>query len=222
MLEQVTTALPTSVEGGDRTRPDSARAAEVCRFVNERYQAFGELRRKAEERSVKFHKHAVRCKVVLIVLGALSATNAGNQLMAPQGKAGTLSIALLGVAMAVAAGLDAAFKPEKVGGELAGLAAECVSTRGLIELTWDKVLLEHARAATSGDGRERALKRAEDLLERLSVKLNEMNARAAALGVQMNHGDRSLPLLPGQSPNPGSRGAGRRAADAGTLARQAV
>jgi len=219
MLEQVTTALPTSVEGGSGAAPDNARATEVCRFVNERYQAFGDLRRRAEARSVKFHKRAVFCKVVLIVLGALSATNAGNQLMAPQGRAGTLGVALLGVAMAVAAGLDAAFKPEKIGGELAGLAAECVSTRGLIELTWDKVLLEHARAA-SGDGRERALKRAEDLLERLSIKLNEMYARAATLGVQTGQGDHSLRPLPGQ--NPGSRGAGRRAADTGTPARQAV
>ncbi len=213
MVGQVATALPTITEEiteeGDGAWPDDARVREVCRFVNERYRAFGKLQETLKARSALFHRRAVRCKVFLIVLGALSATNGGNQLMDSHSRQGTVTFALLGAAIAIAAGLDAAFKPEKVGGELAGLAAECVSTRGLIELTWDKVLLVHSRGTASGNGRELALKNAEDLLERLSIKLNEVYARAATLGVQPDRGDYHLPQLPARNPILDSRRAGQ-------------
>jgi hypothetical protein len=215
MAEQGTMQSLSVVESGKATeRPQAQRAkvSELSRIINERYREFGRLQQRLEERSAKFHRWAVVGKILLVVLGALSAANASAQLFDPGSSDGALGVALVGMVVAITAGLDAAFKPEKVGGELAGLAAEVASTRGLIELTWDRVLLEHSKGTVSGDGRQLAVKSAEDLLQRLSIKLNEVNARASSLGVPPATGDASLRPIPGTTGPTGTTDAGRAAA----------
>jgi hypothetical protein len=197
MTEQEMAPSLNVVENGRNTQRGRTRVAELSRIINERYREFGQLQRRLEARSARFHTRAVICKVVLVVLGALSAANASAQIVDPGSRHGAMGVAIVGAIVAITAGLDAAFKPEKVSGELAGLAAEVASTRGLIELTWDRVLIEHSKGTMAGDGRQIAVKSAEDLLQRLSIKLNEVTTRAATLGVPPAPGDANLRPVPG-------------------------
>jgi hypothetical protein len=204
MAEQATAPSLNVVKNGKTTQrgrtrvaeQGRTRVAELSRVVNDRYRDFGRLQQRLEARSARSHTRAVVCKIVLVVLGALSAANASAQIFDPASRHGAIGVAVIGAILAITAGLDAAFKPEKVGGELAGLAAEVASTRGLIELTWDRVLIEHAKGTMSGDGRQLAVKSTEDLLQRLSIKLNEVTTRAAALGVPPDKGDANLRPVP--------------------------
>jgi len=190
MAEQKLAPSLNVVQNGKTTQQGQTRVAELSRIINERYRDFGRLQRRLEARSARFHTRAVICKTLLVVLGALSAANASAQLFDPGSRRGAIGVA-------ITAGLDAAFKPEKVGGELAGLAAEVASTRGQIELTWDRVLIEHSKGIMAGDGRQLSVKSAEDLLQRLSIKLNEVTARAATLGVPPALGDANLRPISG-------------------------
>ena len=204
MAQQATAPSLNVVENGKTTQrgrtrvadQGRTRVAELSRIVNDRYRDFGRLQQRLEARSARSHTRAVVCKIVLVVLGALSAANASAQIFDPGSRHGAIGVGIIGAVLAITAGLDAAFKPEKVGGELAGLAAEVASTRGQIELTWDRVLIEHAKGTVSGDGRQLAVKSAEDLLQRLTIKLNEVTARAAALGVPPDQGDANLRPVP--------------------------
>src|SRR4051794_25684395 len=158
MAEQKLAPSLNVVQNGKTTQQGQTRVAELSRIINERYRDFGRLQRRLEARSARFYTRAVICKTLLVVLGALSAANASAQLFDPGSRRGAIGGAIIGGIVPITAGLDAAFKPEKVGGELAGLAAEVASTRGQIELTWDRVLIEHSKGIMAGDGRQLSVK----------------------------------------------------------------
>lgn len=129
----------------------------------------------------------------LIVLGALSATKATfDAFMGPNAKESIATSAILGVLTTIVASLSAAFKPEESGGQLAGLAAEVASTRGIILNTWDRILLEHAGTLASVTHDQSEIKLVEELLERLNLKTGDIYTRAAGLGMQPPKGPKQL------------------------------
>ena len=87
---------------------------------------------------------------------------------------------------------SAAFKLEESGGQLAGLAAEVASTRGIILYTWKRILLEHAGTLAAVTDDQSEIKLIEELLERLNVKTGDIYTRAAGLGMQPPKGPRQL------------------------------
>ena len=180
---------------GPLTPPAALRpwTSEVCNLVNERYKELGAFQEKLETRSRRLRRIGRTMKGSLVVLGALSATKATfDAFMDPSAEQGIALFALLGVLTTIFAGLSAAFKPEESGGQLAGLAAEVASTRGIILYTWDRILLEHAGtlASVTHDGSE--VKLVEELLERLNVKTADIYTRAAGLGMQPPKGPAKL------------------------------
>jgi hypothetical protein len=167
--------------------------SEVSKAVNDRYIELGTFQEKLEAEAHKLRRLGRILKGSLIILGALSATKATfDAFMDPGAEQGIALFAILGVLTTIVAGLSAAFKPEEAGGQLAGLAAEVASTRGLILYTWDRILLEHAGtlASVTDDGSE--VKLIEDLLERLNMKTGDIYTRAAGLGVQPPKGPAQL------------------------------
>jgi hypothetical protein len=167
--------------------------AEVCRLVNERYKELGDFQGQLEERAGRLRRIGRVMKGLLIVLGALSTTKATfDAFMDPNAKQSIAVFAILGVLTTIIAGLSAAFKPEESGGQLAGLAAEVASTRGMILYTWDRILLEHAGTLASVTDDQSEIKLVEELLERLNVKTGDIYTRAAGLGMQPPKGPEQL------------------------------
>jgi hypothetical protein len=167
--------------------------AEVCRLVNERYKELGDFQGQLEERAGRLRQIGRVMKGSLIVLGALSATKATfDAFMDPNAKQSIAVFAILGVLTTIVAGLSAAFKPEESGGQLAGLAAEVASTRGIILYTWDRILLEHAGTLALVTDDQSEVKLVEELLERLNVKTGDIYTRAAGLGMQPPKGPEQL------------------------------
>ena len=167
--------------------------AEVCRLVNDRYQELGDFQTQLEKRAGRLRRIGRAMKGTLIVLGALSATKATfDAFMDPNTKESIAIFAILRVLTTIVAGLSAAFKPEESGGQLAGLAAEVASTRGIILYTWDRILLEHAGTLASVTDDQSEIKLVEELLERLNVKTGDIYTRAAGLGMQPPKGPRRL------------------------------
>jgi len=73
-------------------------------------------------------------KVLLIVVGALTATKAvSDEIWGSKSVGVTAAYALLGVATALIAGLDAAFKPEDRRSQFAALAAEALAVQRELE-----------------------------------------------------------------------------------------
>ena len=170
--------------------------AEICNLVNDRYTALGDLQGDLEKRAGKLRRIGRVMKGSLIVLGALSATKATFEVFIdPNAKQSIAIFAVLGVVTTIVAGLSAAFKPEETGGQLAGLAAEVASTRGIILYTWDRILLEHAGSLASVTDSQSEIKLVEELLERLNVKTGDIYTRAAGLGMQPPKGPEQLRKL---------------------------
>lgn len=167
--------------------------AEVCRLVNERYKELGDFQGQLEDRAGRLRRIGRIMKGSLIILGALSATKATfDAFMDPNAKQSIATFAILGVLTTIVAGLSAAFKPEESGGQLAGLAAEVASTRGIILYTWDRILLEHAGTLASVTDDQSEIKLIEELLERLNVKTGDIYTRAAGFGMQPPKGPKQL------------------------------
>jgi hypothetical protein len=158
--------------------------SQICGIVDERYVELGNFQIQLEKRSRLFSRWGAGLKVALILLGAASATKASADEFF--GSSTSQSIAfygIVGLLTTIVAGLSTGFKPEDKGGKLAGLAAECASTRALIEFGWDKVRIHNAGSLAPLSPAD-DLKLTEDLLQRLTVKLNDIYARAAPLGVE--------------------------------------
>jgi hypothetical protein len=159
------TRTPLNAKDKGWTAEVKAWTAEVCTLVNERYTALGQLQGELEKRAGKLRKLGRFMKGSLIVLGALSATKATFEVFIdPDAKQSIAIFAVLGVLTTIVAGLSAAFKPEETGGQLAGLAAEVASTRGIILYTWDRILLEHAGSLASVTDSQSEIKLVEELL----------------------------------------------------------
>jgi hypothetical protein len=170
--------------------------AEVCTLVNDRYHDLGVFQAKLEKRAGRLRRIGRVMKGSLIVLGALSATKATFEVFIdPDAKQSIAIFAVLGVLTTIVAGLSAAFKPEETGGQLAGLAAEVASTRGIILYTWDRILLEHAGSLASVTDSQSEIKLVEELLERLNVKTGDIYTRAAGLGMEPPKGPKQLRKL---------------------------
>jgi hypothetical protein len=145
---------------GPDTRPArKARSwtSEVCLLVNQRYKELGHFQEQLEKESKKLRWMGRSLKISLIIVGALSATKAASTaFIDPGARQGIAIYAVLGALTTIIAGLSTGFKLDESSGQLAGLAAETASTRGIILYTWYKVLLEHARtlAAATADKSE--------------------------------------------------------------------
>lgn len=71
-------------------------------------------------------RRGMASKVILVLLGALVATReTATQIFGASNNGAAVTYALLGTAVAVVAGLDAAFKWDTRGAELTALAARC-------------------------------------------------------------------------------------------------
>ena len=133
----------------------------------------------------RFGRGAVVAKGIVIVLGALVATRqAVDQVSGPGNSAVALTYALLGVAIAAAGGLEAAFRLERRSAELGALAATSQSTLREVDTQWEteigiKPLGEQVTAA-------------QRLLKRQDERLEQVQSKAAALGVNITLAVRQL------------------------------
>jgi hypothetical protein len=153
-------------------------------MVDGRYVELGNLQIQLEKRSRLFRRWGVGLKTSLILLGAASATKASVSELFDRSTTQSIAFySIVGLVTTIVAGLSTGFKPEDKGGKLAGLAAECASTRSQIEFTWDKVRIHNAGTLAPVSPAD-DIKLTEDLLQRLTVKLNDIYSRAAPLGVE--------------------------------------
>jgi hypothetical protein len=134
---------------------------------------------------------ATVAKVVLIFLGALVATReTANQVLGKDSVGAAVFYAVIGVGVAVLAGLEAAFKWENRAAGLKELGATCQSTLRTVDSQWHKQI-----GPADGDERVNA---ALALLELQDTKLTEVQARAADLGINITLEVRELGIGPRQ------------------------
>jgi hypothetical protein len=127
----------------------------------------------------KYMRIAAWVRVILISLGAFAATqSAWEQVFAGYRANSFIVFTLLGVVIAVLAGLEAAFKFEARGTELNLLAASCQSTVRKTDATWYKQvgIAENPNDRVTG---------AMQLIELQDTKLSEIQEKAAAIGVNI-------------------------------------
>lgn len=118
-------------------------------------------------------------RVMLISLGAFAATqSAWEQAFTGYKENAFIIFTLLGVVIAVLAGLEAAFKFEAKGTELNLLAASCQSTVRRTDSTWYKQV---GIAPNPNDRVTGAMQ----LIELQDTKLSEIQEKAAAIGVNI-------------------------------------
>jgi hypothetical protein len=132
------------------------------------------LARTARQLSIR----AMASKVILVLLGALVATReTAAQLLGNSNAGASIFYALLGTAVAVVAGLEAAFKWETRGAELTALAARCQAAIRSVDSQWHR----QVGSATGDEQTAGAL----TLLEMQDARLAEAQERAATLGVNV-------------------------------------
>lgn len=138
-------------------------------------------------RAAQGYKRTAACvRVLLILCGALAATQtAWEQAFASYKEHGVIIFTLLGIAITVLAGLEAAFKFEARGAELNQLAASCHSTVRKTDATWYK----QVGIAANYDDRVAG---SMSLIELQDTKLSEIQEKAAASGVNITLEIRSL------------------------------
>jgi hypothetical protein len=130
-------------------------------------------------------------KVVLIFLGALVATReTANQVFGDADVGAAVFYTLVGLGVAVLAGLEAAFRWESRGAELKSLSAACQATVRSVDSQWHKEV-------GSAEGPER-VRAALTLLELQDAKLTDVQSRAADLGVNITLEVRELGMGPRQ------------------------
>jgi hypothetical protein len=123
-------------------------------------------------------KRSAFAKVVLITLGAFSATKgAADQIMGGTSKLNIVSYTIAGLLVAAIAGLEAAFKFESRSTELKLLAASCQSTIRQIDSQWQKEI-----GTVSA---EEKLAAARKLLDVQDMKLGDIQEKAARIGVNI-------------------------------------
>jgi hypothetical protein len=117
-------------------------------------------------------------KALLVLLGALAASRAAWDEKLGQGSDLTLVVfTLLGIAVAVVAGLEAAFKVESRAAGLNALAADCQAGVRELDTKW--------RAEVGIAEGEQKLRAATDLLQLQGRKLDELQRAGSALGVNV-------------------------------------
>lgn len=141
-----------------------------------------ELQRVADVLTKEAHRlrrHGGLNRVILIALGAMSATQAGFE------KLGIISetylslfFLVIGVLVAVIAGVEAAFKFEGKGAELTALAASCHSMVRQTDSAW-------YRQVGIEEDSEKQVQGALQVMELQQSKLDEVQEKAAALGVNI-------------------------------------
>lgn len=147
--------------------------------INERQS---ELQRVADVLAKEAHRLRRRGglnRVILIALGAMSATQAGIEKLAiiPETYLSLFFLAV-GVLVAVIAGIEAAFKFESKGAELTALAASCHSMVRQTDSAW------YRQVGIEEDG-EKQVQGALQVMELQQSKLDEVQEKAAALGVNI-------------------------------------
>ncbi len=135
----------------------------------------------------KLRRYAGWIRILLIILGALAATQgAWDTTFGVMSKAYvSLTFTILGVLIATLAGIEAAFKFEAKGAELNLLAASCHSTVRKTDAAWYKLV---GIVATP----EEQISGAIALIELQDTKLSEIQEKAATSGVNITLEIRSL------------------------------
>lgn len=117
-------------------------------------------------------------KVMLIFLGALVATReTAAEIFGVGNTRAAAFYAIVGVGVAVIAGLEAAFKWESRGADLKTLAATCQATARSVDSQWRR----HVGPTVGGDRIDAGLA----LLDLQDQKLADVQKRAAELGVNI-------------------------------------
>ena len=147
--------------------------------INERQ---AELQRVADVLAREAHRLRRRGglnRVILIALGAITATQSGLEQLSlvPKTYLGLIFL-VLGVLIAVIAGIEAAFKFESKGAELTALAASCHSMVRQTDSAW-------YRQVGIEDDPEKQKQGALQVIELQQAKLDEAQEKAAALGVNI-------------------------------------
>jgi hypothetical protein len=147
--------------------------------INERQ---AELQRVADVLAREAHRlrrRGGRNRVTLIALGAIIATQAGlEQLEIMPRTYLSLLFLVIGVLIAVIAGIEAAFKFESKGAELTALAASCHSMVRHTDSAW-------YRQVGVEEDPEKRKQGALQVIELQQAKLDEAQEKAAALGVNI-------------------------------------
>ena len=134
----------------------------------------------------RFRRYSGWMRVLLIVLGALAATQSSlEKAYANYGDHAFLVFTLLGVAITTLAGIEAAFKFEARGAELNLLAASCHSTVRKTDATWYKQV-------GIAENHEQQIAGAMALIELQDSKLSEIQEKAATAGINITLEVRSL------------------------------
>jgi hypothetical protein len=147
--------------------------------INERQS---ELQRVADVLAREAHRFRRRGgvnRVILIALGAMTATQAGlEQLELIPKTYLSLVFLITGVVIAVIAGIEAAFKFESKGAELTALAASCHSMVRQTDSAW------YRQVGIESDS-EKQVTGALQVIELQQAKLDEVQEKAATLGVNI-------------------------------------
>ncbi len=145
-------------------------------------QRQAELQRVADvlaREAQRFKRISGWVRVLLIVCGALAASQSVfEQAFAGYKEYAFLAFAFLGVSITTLAGLEAAFKFEGKGAELALLAAGCHSTVRKTDATW------YREVGLEMDEKEK-IAGAMELIELQDSRLSEIQEKAAASGLNI-------------------------------------
>lgn len=175
-----------AVEASDRHDFERVQAG-----INDRQQELQSMTDVLASEAQRVARLATVSKVVLIFLGALVATReTANQILGSSSVGAAVFYAVVGVGVAVLAGLEAAFKWESRGADLKTLGAACQATVRSVDSQWHKEV-----GPAEGADRVRA---ALALLEVQDARLTDVQARAAELGVNITLEVRELGLGPTQ------------------------
>jgi hypothetical protein len=141
----------------------------------------------------KESKHASIAKVLLIFLGAFTATKgASDQIFSAANILNIMIYTIAGLLVATIAGLEAAFKFESRSAELKVLAATCQSIIRQVDSQWQKEI----GTAYLGEQIEAARK----LIDLQDAKLAEIQEKTARLGVNITLEIRELYRDSGEKP----------------------
>ncbi len=154
------------------------RFGEIQNGISERQSELQGVTNILAAKAQKIVKISAAAKVIIILLGAIVATRETANLWAGENNLPVSIIyTVLGVTIAVVAGLEAAFKWERRAAELRILAATCQSTVRQVDSQWQKEV-----GPAAGAEREAA---AIKLMELQDDKLTEVQSKAAELGVNI-------------------------------------
>lgn len=150
----------------------------IQRAIVERQSELHNIAGILSEAAEKKIKVANWTKVLTILLGAFVATQAvAGKVLGEQSSMVAVVYALAGLFVAVLGGIEAAFKHDAKGAELAVLAARCQSAIWQIDSEWSKTV-----GTAEGEQQYQA---ARVLLDRQDASIADIQSRAAQAGVNI-------------------------------------